>query len=40
MFTLTGADFESWLRGKLAYLQMVDRPRGEKMLAALDALPG
>jgi len=31
--------FESWLRGKLAYLQMVDRPRGEKMLAALDALP-
>jgi retron-type reverse transcriptase len=31
--------FESWLRGKLAYLQMVDRPRGERMLKELAALP-
>ena len=30
--------FEAWLRGKLAYVQMVDRPRGEAMLRDLDAL--
>jgi retron-type reverse transcriptase len=30
--------FELWLRGKLAYLQMIDRPLGEKMLKALDDL--
>lgn len=30
--------FESWLRGKIAYLQMVDRPRGEKLMAELNAL--
>jgi retron-type reverse transcriptase len=31
--------FASWLRGKLAYLQMIDRKLGEKMLKALDDLP-
>jgi hypothetical protein len=30
--------FESWLRGKLAYLQMIDRRRGEAMLAELDRI--
>jgi RNA-directed DNA polymerase len=30
--------FEAWLRGKLAYLQMVDRPRGARMIAELDAI--
>jgi RNA-directed DNA polymerase len=32
-------DFEAWLRGKIAYIAMVDRERGPKLLAALDALP-
>jgi RNA-directed DNA polymerase len=31
--------FEAWLRGKIAYLQMVDRPRGERLMRELDALP-
>jgi retron-type reverse transcriptase len=31
--------FEAWLRGKLAYLAMVDRPRGLSMLRQLDDLP-
>jgi RNA-directed DNA polymerase len=30
--------FEAWLRGKLAYLAMVDRERGARMLAELDAI--
>jgi retron-type reverse transcriptase len=30
--------FESWLRGKLAYLQMIDRARGSAMLAELDRI--
>jgi retron-type reverse transcriptase len=33
-------NFESWLRGKLAYLAMVDRPRGLAMLRELDAIQG
>jgi retron-type reverse transcriptase len=32
--------FEAWLRGKLAYLQMVDRERGARMLAELDRIVG
>lgn len=32
--------FEAWLRGKLAYLAMVDRPRGLAYLRELDALTG
>jgi retron-type reverse transcriptase len=32
--------FEAWLRGKLAYLAMVDRPKGMAMLAELEALVG
>jgi RNA-directed DNA polymerase len=31
-------DFEAWLRGKLAYLAMVDPDRGRTLLADLDAL--
>lgn len=31
--------FGAWLRGKLAYLQMVDRRLGEAMLQELDGLP-
>ena len=30
--------FEAWLRGKIAYLSMVDRPRGLAMLRQLDEL--
>jgi hypothetical protein len=30
--------FAAWLRGKLAYLQMIDRPLGQKMLKLLDDL--
>lgn len=30
--------FEAWLRGKLAYLAMVDRDRGLRMLAELDEI--
>jgi hypothetical protein len=33
-------NFEAWLRGKLAYLAMVDRPKGLAMLSQLDALRG
>jgi retron-type reverse transcriptase len=33
-------NFEAWLRGKLAYLAMVDRERGARMLAELDLLVG
>jgi len=32
--------FEAWLRGKLAYLAMVDPEKGRPMLAELDALVG
>jgi retron-type reverse transcriptase len=32
--------FEAWLRGKLAYLAMIDRARGFEMLRQLDALLG
>jgi RNA-directed DNA polymerase len=32
------ADFEGWLRGKLAYLSMVDRERGTAMMRELDSL--
>lgn len=31
--------FEAWLRGKLAYVAMVDRAKGIAMLRELDALP-
>ncbi|AKF09218.1 reverse transcriptase family protein [Sandaracinus amylolyticus] len=31
-------DFEAWLRGKIAYVQMIDRARGDALLRALDAL--
>jgi len=31
-------DFEAWLRGKLAYLAMIDPDRGRPMLAQLNAL--
>ena len=30
--------FEAWLRGKLAYLAMIDRDRGMTMLRELDGL--
>jgi retron-type reverse transcriptase len=30
--------FESWLRGRLAYLAMIDRERGSRMLAELDEI--
>ncbi|MCC6556685.1 MAG: RNA-directed DNA polymerase [Polyangiaceae bacterium] len=33
-------DFEAHIRGKLAYLQMIDRQRAAPLLAALDALAG
>jgi retron-type reverse transcriptase len=33
-------NFEAWLRGKLAYLAMVERARGVQMLAELDRLVG
>ncbi len=33
------ADFPAWLRGKIAYVTMIDRPKGEALLAELDALP-
>jgi len=32
-------DFEAWLRGKIAYVSMVDAAKGEKLRAALDAAP-
>ena len=32
-------NFEAWLRGKIAYVTMVDRARGEQLLRTLDALP-
>jgi retron-type reverse transcriptase len=31
-------NFEAWLRGKIAYLMMIDRKKGAAMLAQLDAL--
>lgn len=31
-------DFEAWLRGKIAYLSMVDRDKGERLRAQLDAI--
>lgn len=31
-------DFEAWLRGMIAYIAMVDRERGAKLLAELDTL--
>jgi RNA-directed DNA polymerase len=31
--------FEAWLRGKIAYIAMVDRARGMALLRELDALP-
>ncbi len=34
------ADFPAYLRGKLAYLAMVDPQKGKKMLAELDTLEG
>jgi RNA-directed DNA polymerase len=30
--------FEAWLRGKIAYVSMIDRPRGEQLRAAFAAL--
>lgn len=32
-------NFEAWLRGKIAYVTMVDRARGEQLLRAFEALP-
>lgn len=32
-------DFEAWLRGKIAYVSMVDAAKGEKLRAALDTAP-
>jgi retron-type reverse transcriptase len=32
------ADFEAWLRGKIAYVAMIDRQKGERLLAELEAL--
>ncbi len=32
--------FEAYVRGKIAYVTMVDRARGDKLRDALDALPG
>lgn len=32
-------NFEAWLRGKIAYVMMVDRAKGERLRAALDAAP-
>jgi RNA-directed DNA polymerase len=32
-------DFEAWLRGKIAYVSMVDAAKGDKLLAALAAAP-
>jgi RNA-directed DNA polymerase len=31
-------NFEAWLRGKIAYVSMIDRPRGEQLRAAFAAL--
>jgi retron-type reverse transcriptase len=31
-------DFEAWLRGKIAYVAMIDRAKGEKLLAEMQAL--
>jgi retron-type reverse transcriptase len=31
--------FEAWLRGKIAYVSMVDAAKGDKLRAALDAAP-
>lgn len=31
--------FVAYLRGKVAYVTMIDRARGEQLRAALDALP-
>ena len=31
--------FESWLRGKIAYVSMIDRAKGERLLRAFEALP-
>lgn len=31
-------DFEAWVRGRIAYLSMVDRAKGQALLAQLDAL--
>ncbi len=33
------ANFEAWLRGKIAYVSMVDPAKGERLRAALDAAP-
>jgi RNA-directed DNA polymerase len=32
-------DFEAWLRGKIAYISMIDRERAAKLLASLAAVP-
>jgi RNA-directed DNA polymerase len=32
-------DFKAWLRGMIAYVQMVDAAKGQKLMAQLDALP-
>jgi retron-type reverse transcriptase len=32
-------DFEAWLRGKIAYVAMIDREKGQRLLAELNALP-
>jgi len=31
-------DFEAYLRGKIAYIAMIDRAKGQALLARLDAL--
>jgi retron-type reverse transcriptase len=33
-------DFEAWLRGKIAYLAMIDKAKGFQLLAELEGLPG
>ncbi len=33
-------DFEAWLRGKIAYLSMIDRDKGQRMRQQLDVLVG
>jgi retron-type reverse transcriptase len=33
-------DFEAWLRGKIAYVAMIDREKGQRLLAELEALGG
>jgi RNA-directed DNA polymerase len=33
-------NFEAWLRGKIAYVMMVDRAKGKALCDELDALGG